>query len=629
MCDPRGCIRVLLQATVWILLSLSLAGDWGAVCVADSGVSLDISASAVPHEQWATLSTMLVEYAQCRVQDSPGFARDNRLRRLAKIAYLISPENRPAVLLHARLKKQLKIPPPKAEVDSQALMDRLLETAHTAAGTGQTADTQAARFLFAVGLVVQPRNEDCLFESELFINRQGPIDWEPLLAEYVRPINAPDGFQQTINGLAVSQINHQEVGRVSKILLTYREDRDKRKNQDTRIVFARNVGNHMKVSLEEAVRYWQRYSTGLKAQPGIIEISFEDKYSSKDGGSAGAAYAVLIHSFTHQFSIDEKFAMTGDISVEGKVLQIGGVFAKIRGALLDGCARVAIPQSNVEDLIDDVIIHGPDVLKQIEIFSLDAIDDAIELARKDKARRYTDATEVWTRLATLLDRDDWQDSAESKAMLGQVVELCPNHVSARLLSHLADGSLRRHLSLSQSILHLNEIFSQYIISISPGEQPNFLAIGEQTSTAHIDQTIADLEAAQSRVDPKAETAHEDLLTTCEKIARFTRANRQVEDQQKILERKRDNIERSQQVLNRYKSQLRVDSRASVTRYNGQVNRVNKAIRNFKNEQNRLNERIRQRNELMEELSQAYLDYYATVETLTQDQEILEKLIRGQ
>ena len=589
----------------------------------------DITRSAVTPQRWQDLSSLLVEYVKTQVETDPQLAKDVRILKISKVAYLLAPMNRPAVLLHAKLKRQQPLPPAKKAVEPKTAINLLLESAGAASSQNNETDTQVTRYLYALGLLIDPTHEDCLFESELLTGQFGPIDWSPLLEDYAQSLTISDGYQRAINGLVVMNINNVEVGQVAKILLTYRSKDSSNEKKDLVVKFAQGVGKHMVLSLEEAARYWRKYSAGLKLQPGLIEISFEDKYTSKDGGSAGAAYAVLIHSFANQFDIDEKFAMTGDISVEGKVLKVGGIFAKVRGAYLDGCTRVSIPKDNVEDLIDQIILNGHEILGQIEIFSVETIQEAIELARVDQAEIYLEVTDLWATLVPLLDSKDWKKSSQVKEILNQVLAKCPNHVSAKLLRDVRYGTLRKHLSLSQSILHVNDIFASYMTSISHDEEPSFKHLTKQTSSTAIRKVIDDLSAAQPLLAPQAKAAHEKLMQVCRTIAKLVRAGKQIEGQKKALSRKQEAINRARTVLARYKAKVNSGSKDTVTTYNSQVDRVNKSVLNYQNQKSKLNERVQEYRELLNKISKQYDDYYAAVQEMVQDQEVLEKLIRGQ
>ena len=72
----------------------------------------------------------------------------------------------------------------------------------------------------------------------------------------------------------------------------------------------------------------------------------------KDGPSAGIAMASVLLSLLHGRAIDRRTAMTGEITLTGAVLPIGGLLEKVLAAHRVGIRRVIIPADNVVDLAE-------------------------------------------------------------------------------------------------------------------------------------------------------------------------------------------------------------------------------------------------------------------------------------
>ncbi|WP_139490221.1 ATP-dependent protease LonB [Brevibacillus dissolubilis] len=96
-----------------------------------------------------------------------------------------------------------------------------------------------------------------------------------------------------------------------------------------------------------------------------------------DGPSAGVAIATAIYSAIHHKPIDNLLAITGEISIHGKVKPVGGVVAKVEAARQAGATRVLIPQENWQSIFAD--------MEGIEIIPLTTIDEALRLAFLDEA----------------------------------------------------------------------------------------------------------------------------------------------------------------------------------------------------------------------------------------------------
>lgn len=106
-----------------------------------------------------------------------------------------------------------------------------------------------------------------------------------------------------------------------------------------------------------------------------IHIHFPDA-ATKDGNSAGIAMTIGIISALTGRKVDANVAMTGEVSLMGKALPIGGVREKLTGALRAGLKTVMIPTANERDL-DKV---PEDVKTGLEIIIISSVEDAVKHA---------------------------------------------------------------------------------------------------------------------------------------------------------------------------------------------------------------------------------------------------------
>jgi ATP-dependent Lon protease len=109
----------------------------------------------------------------------------------------------------------------------------------------------------------------------------------------------------------------------------------------------------------------------------------------KDGPSAGITMAVAMVSAFTGTPVRKDVAMTGEITLRGRVLPIGGLKSKILAAHLSGAKRVILPLKNSKDLTE----IPDEIRKQIKLVLVDSMDQVLEhaLVRKPAALKTTPA----------------------------------------------------------------------------------------------------------------------------------------------------------------------------------------------------------------------------------------------
>lgn len=107
---------------------------------------------------------------------------------------------------------------------------------------------------------------------------------------------------------------------------------------------------------------------------GCLHIHCRDSSSPKDGPSAGVALTILMWSMLTSTPISQEYAYTGEISLHGDLLPIGGLTEKIIGASRAGCRYIVFPKANQDDLPSNI----PEGL---ELLPMTNIHDVIEFLR--------------------------------------------------------------------------------------------------------------------------------------------------------------------------------------------------------------------------------------------------------
>jgi ATP-dependent Lon protease len=96
----------------------------------------------------------------------------------------------------------------------------------------------------------------------------------------------------------------------------------------------------------------------------------------KDGPSAGIAMCTALVSALSKIPVRANVAMTGEITLRGKVLPIGGLKEKLLAAHRGGIKLVLIPGENEKDLVEIPKV----ILRKLEVRPVETIDQVLELA---------------------------------------------------------------------------------------------------------------------------------------------------------------------------------------------------------------------------------------------------------
>ncbi len=148
------------------------------------------------------------------------------------------------------------------------------------------------------------------------------------------------------------------------------------------------LGDVMKESATAAVSYLRTHSDRLRIpqefwEKNDLHVHLPAGAIPKDGPSAGIALVTAIASLASGIKVRSQFAMTGEITLRGNVLPIGGVKEKVLGALRAGVKEVILPERNRKDLID-----VPESVKsQVKFHFVTRIDEVLDLALEQVIER--------------------------------------------------------------------------------------------------------------------------------------------------------------------------------------------------------------------------------------------------
>ncbi len=118
-------------------------------------------------------------------------------------------------------------------------------------------------------------------------------------------------------------------------------------------------------SVENVLTVLRRY--GFKTEDYDLHVNFPGGLPI-DGPSAGIAIAAAVASAINNTPVDNKIAMTGEVSIRGKVKPVGGVVAKVEAAFQAGAEKVLIPKENWQEIfsgIDGMQVIGIETMEEV------------------------------------------------------------------------------------------------------------------------------------------------------------------------------------------------------------------------------------------------------------------------
>jgi ATP-dependent Lon protease len=142
--------------------------------------------------------------------------------------------------------------------------------------------------------------------------------------------------------------------------------------------FTGKLGDVMQESVSAALTVVRKRAQRLGIQPSFHEkhdlhVHFPEGAIPKDGPSAGIAIATALVSALTEIPVRADVAMTGEITLRGEVLPIGGLKEKLLAAMRGGIKKVLIPHENVKDLSE----MPQEVLSNLEIQPVRWIDEVL------------------------------------------------------------------------------------------------------------------------------------------------------------------------------------------------------------------------------------------------------------
>ena len=147
------------------------------------------------------------------------------------------------------------------------------------------------------------------------------------------------------------------------------------------------LGDVMKESARAALTYAKAHAAALRIPEEMFErevhIHIPAGAVPKEGPSAGVTMATALISALSGRPVRHDIAMTGEITLRGRVLPIGGLKEKILGAVRAGITRIVIPKDNEADLED----LTEEVRQKVDVFPVQELGEALALTLRGASYR--------------------------------------------------------------------------------------------------------------------------------------------------------------------------------------------------------------------------------------------------
>lgn len=286
------------------------------------------------------------------------------------------------------------------------------------------------------------------------------------------------------------------------------------------------VGANMETSFQEGLRYVRKLPRDWE-RDFAIRLSFEDKFSSKDGGSAGTGFTIVMLAAIQGIALDPHVAVTGDLTVDGTVQPVGGVVEKLRGAIAGKCKVTLIPERNAREAVNLALIDGTSPLWETQIFSISTIDQALGLARQDRAENTRSAIARFDALRARLPEvvtPNYLHSPIVQTELREVLRLAPAHLSAATLLRAAGSELPKELSLTRSVEEILATSHLFVDSVIHPQEKVYKSSKGKGITVFPEREFGECVKKLQRLTPILDPRSLELKSACLAYAGMLRAS---------------------------------------------------------------------------------------------------------
>lgn len=238
--------------------------------------------------------------------------------------------------------------------------------------------------------VILERYDDANQEQSCSKASLKPADVERLLGtpRFTRDKYQGNDFAGVVTGLAWTAVG-------GEILFV---ETSVSRSKTPRLTTTGNLGDVMKESAILALEYIKAHASALALNPAVFEdwsihVHVPEGATPKDGPSAGITIATSVASALTQRKVRNHLAMTGEITLRGKVLPVGGIKEKILAAKRAGITDIVLSMENKKDILEiperyctGITFHYVDTVTDVWSIALldEKVKDAIDFTINEK-----------------------------------------------------------------------------------------------------------------------------------------------------------------------------------------------------------------------------------------------------
>lgn len=236
----------------------------------------------------------------------------------------------------------------------------------------------------AAGDAAVEKNADIVSKADVLEAKSTARSLEQQIADrYIEANKAYEMFATKgsavgmVNGLAAMNASSNMAEYSGIVLPIVAEVAPSQTKKAGRIVATGQLGVIAKEAVDNISAVIKKY-TMTNISESDIHIQFIGTYDGVEGDSASITITTAVISAMENIPIDQTLAMTGSLSVRGKVLPVGGVTAKLEAAAQAGMKRVLIPKENGKDVMIESKYYD-----MMEIITVENLRDVLEYALVD------------------------------------------------------------------------------------------------------------------------------------------------------------------------------------------------------------------------------------------------------